>query len=216
VGTRPASAFIRRAPFQLLDHFLRDTCTGGSGHAEPAQGLEFRQLVLQILHARGRGLRFELVKHGLRGVRLHHQELIQLCEDLGGEARGDPGIEVLKKAVESGPDQAPEFTLGWQFQAEGSATGIRAFVEIVFGRGGGRPVRTQPGFEALLVLPSGKAEAGVLPNQGQVDIAGTGMPWIVGRGIPEQLELVPNECPDVQRDLLEAFGKITQIVESFQ
>jgi hypothetical protein len=109
-----ASAFIRRASFKQLHHFRRDASKGPRRDTKSAQGVEFRQLVLQILHPWGSGLGFQLIKEGLRGLRLDHQEVIQPCESLCWELGGHPRLEVLKKAVECGPDQALEFTLGRQ------------------------------------------------------------------------------------------------------
>jgi hypothetical protein len=42
------------------------------------------------------------------------------------------------------------------------------------------------------------------------------MPRIVGRVVPEELELVPNERPDFRGNLLQILGEIAQILEGFQ
>jgi hypothetical protein len=58
-----------------------------------------------------------LVKHGLRGVRLHEQEGVKAYEDLGKQLGGDPRIDLLKEAVEGSPDEALEFAFRRQFNA---------------------------------------------------------------------------------------------------
>jgi hypothetical protein len=169
-----------------------------------------------ILDARGRRLGFELVKQGLRGFRLHYQEMGMLCEDFLGKLSGDPRIELLKKAVESGPDQTLEFAFGRQFNAELPATGIRAFAQIVLGRGRGCSMPAQPGLEGLLVLPSGEAEARVLSNEQQMAVVCRTLPRIIWRVVPQQLELMRDEGPDGRRHLGEGAGEIAQILDRFE
>jgi hypothetical protein len=179
-----ASAFIGRTSLQQPQHFFRDTHKGSDGHAEISQGLEFGQLMLQILHPRSRRCGFELVKEGLRGIRLDQEKGIKACEDLWGQMGGDLRIEILKEAVEGTSDKALEFTFGWQFNPSFPESGRGRLQQVRFGRRCGRGGGLEPSCQLLLILRSGKAPMQVLPNEAKMGIMAATVPRIGGRVVP--------------------------------
>src|ERR671919_696378 len=56
----------------------------------------------------------------------------------------------------------------------------------------------------------------MLSNERHVDIAGTGMPRIVRRVVPEQLELMGHEGADGLWHLLEVIGEIAQVLHGLE
>jgi len=110
--------------------------------------------------------------------------------------------------VEGTSDETLEFAFGWQFQPECSATGIRAFTQILFGWGRRCPSRAEPRFKGLLVLPRREAEARVLPNEQQMAIVGRAVPRIIRGMVPQQVQLMRQESADNRGHLGECAGEV--------
>jgi len=109
-----------------------------------------------------------------------------------------------------------EFWHRWHLKAQSPQADIRAFPQIFFARGVRGAVGPEPHLQRLLILASGRAQAGVLPNQGQMAIMRLTLPRIVWRVIPQELELMGDERADHLRHLLEIVRKIAQVWHSVE
>ena len=159
-----ARVVILGAPFQELEHFPREVSDGVHREAEGPERLEFGDLVLQRLDAGGRGLRFQVLKRGLRRARRHDQELVKRRLHSLGEPSRDPLMDILKKAVQRRPHNPLQFLLSGQLNPQRAEAGIGAFTELFFGGCLWGGVRAEPGFEPVLILACRKAPPQVLPN----------------------------------------------------
>jgi hypothetical protein len=73
-------------------------------------------------------------------------------------------------------------------------------------------VGPEPPLQRLRILASGQANAGVLPNQGQMAIMRPTLPRIVSRVIPHALALMGDERAYHLRHLLEIVRNIAQVL----
>src|SRR5712692_625044 len=118
--------------------------------------------------------------------------------------------------MEGSADQSLELRRRGEFNAQGTKTAVGTFAQLLFRRRLPGPLRPEPRFQGLLVLPSGKAPSRLLPNQGHMVIVTPAVPGILGRVIPQELELMRDERPHDLRHLLELTREIAQVLHRLE
>jgi hypothetical protein len=104
---------------------------------------------------------------------------------------------------------------GGQLKAHSPQADLRACPQICCARGVRGAVGPEPPRQRLRLLARGQANAGVLPNQGQMAIMRRTLPRIVARVIPQALALRGDERADHRRHLLEIVRNIAQVLHGF-